>query len=307
MDCAHVTSVLIERIASPVLIADPTGRARLVNTTFAQLLGRRPEELIGHHFLQDWISGESRSDVTTAFGDAEVGRARRLEVRIEKEDVRLHLFVDIEALTEGLDRMVIMSVADARKEASAPCSDADFPASCEEKPPSAQAPRSTDDVEYDISLDNFGVLWVAPSSRPSGLTLGSRCFESRFGASEPCANCPALRLCDEPGQACGVVGDVKVEFVTARSCSPDRARIRALPLDEESVRAATRARIERLAEVSRLSSRERDVLRLLIQGRTNEEIATELGIARRTVKFHQANLLDKLGADSRLDLLRILI
>jgi len=36
------------------------------------------------------------------------------------------------------------------------------------------------------------------------------------------------------------------------------------------------------------------------------DIAQQLGIAPRTVKFHQANVLQKLGADSRVDLLRVL-
>jgi DNA-binding NarL/FixJ family response regulator len=56
-----------------------------------------------------------------------------------------------------------------------------------------------------------------------------------------------------------------------------------------------------------LSERERQVLTLLLRGRGVEDIATMLEIAPRTVKFHQANVLHKLGADSRLDLLRVIL
>jgi non-specific serine/threonine protein kinase len=48
-----------------------------------------------------------------------------------------------------------------------------------------------------------------------------------------------------------------------------------------------------------LSPRERDVLRLLVAGKSNPEIADELYIGRGTVKTHVSNILGKLGAASR--------
>jgi DNA-binding NarL/FixJ family response regulator len=48
-----------------------------------------------------------------------------------------------------------------------------------------------------------------------------------------------------------------------------------------------------------LSSREHDVLRRLAEGRSNKEIAVELGIAEGTVKNHMSNVLGKLGALDR--------
>jgi len=65
---------------------------------------------------------------------------------------------------------------------------------------------------------------------------------------------------------------------------------------------------ERLAEMVKafaLSPRERQVLELLLYGRTADEIGKKLGVSARTVKFHQTNVLDKLDADSRLDLFRL--
>jgi DNA-binding CsgD family transcriptional regulator len=67
------------------------------------------------------------------------------------------------------------------------------------------------------------------------------------------------------------------------------------------------AKVARVADRSGLSERERQVLHLLLRGRGVEDIATMLEIAPRTVKFHQANVLQKLGADSRLDLLRVVL
>jgi DNA-binding NarL/FixJ family response regulator len=62
-----------------------------------------------------------------------------------------------------------------------------------------------------------------------------------------------------------------------------------------------------LVAQARLTEREREVLDLLLLGRTHEDIAQLLGISERTSKFHQANLLSKLGAESRLDLLRLFL
>jgi DNA-binding NarL/FixJ family response regulator len=48
-----------------------------------------------------------------------------------------------------------------------------------------------------------------------------------------------------------------------------------------------------------LSSRERQVLGLLVQGATNKEIARRLNVAERTVKAHVTGLFNKLGVNSR--------
>ena len=50
---------------------------------------------------------------------------------------------------------------------------------------------------------------------------------------------------------------------------------------------------------SRLSARERGVLRLVAAGLSNRQIAGTLSISERTVKFHVTALFNKLGADNR--------
>jgi len=51
-----------------------------------------------------------------------------------------------------------------------------------------------------------------------------------------------------------------------------------------------------------LSERERQVLELLVAGRTNKEIGSELGIEERTVKLHVSRLMQKTGVDNRIAL-----
>ena len=54
-----------------------------------------------------------------------------------------------------------------------------------------------------------------------------------------------------------------------------------------------------------LSSRERDVFRLVVKGLLNKQIAYELGIVEQTVKVHRARLMDKMQADSLAELVRM--
>jgi DNA-binding NarL/FixJ family response regulator len=65
--------------------------------------------------------------------------------------------------------------------------------------------------------------------------------------------------------------------------------------------AATRQRAAKLAELPEvsLSPREREVLGLIGPGRTNREIAAELGVSVRTVKTHMEHLFRKLGVARR--------
>ena len=65
------------------------------------------------------------------------------------------------------------------------------------------------------------------------------------------------------------------------------------------VAAALVAAVHRPRGAGPLTGREREVLRLVADGLPGKQIARALGISERTVKFHTASLLRKLGADNR--------
>ncbi len=71
------------------------------------------------------------------------------------------------------------------------------------------------------------------------------------------------------------------------------------------VEGLIRRRVDELAQEVHLSAREREVLNLLLLGRNGDEIGTVLSISPRTAKFHQANILQKLGVESRHELIRL--
>jgi two-component system response regulator NreC len=58
------------------------------------------------------------------------------------------------------------------------------------------------------------------------------------------------------------------------------------------------------ADADPLSEREREVLRLLALGHTNQEIAQMLYISVRTAETHRAHIMQKLGLSSRAELVR---
>ncbi|OGO05145.1 MAG: DNA-binding response regulator [Chloroflexi bacterium RBG_13_54_9] len=55
---------------------------------------------------------------------------------------------------------------------------------------------------------------------------------------------------------------------------------------------------------NRLTSREKEILKLIAEGKKNKDIASLLGIRSRTVQAHRTNLMDKLGAHDRTELVK---
>jgi len=79
---------------------------------------------------------------------------------------------------------------------------------------------------------------------------------------------------------------------------------RALERDERSRRRrCERAGIEE--RIGSLTPREREVFALVVEGRLNKQIAAALGVAEKTVKVHRARVMEKMGADSLAELVRM--
>jgi DNA-binding NarL/FixJ family response regulator len=59
------------------------------------------------------------------------------------------------------------------------------------------------------------------------------------------------------------------------------------------------------ARLAVLTDREDQVLARVVVGRLNKQIASEMGIAERTVKVHRGRVMTKMGADSLAELVRL--
>jgi FixJ family two-component response regulator len=91
------------------------------------------------------------------------------------------------------------------------------------------------------------------------------------------------------------------------------------PCDDEQLLEAVRRAIEKDRQargsykeeqeirrrIDLLTSRENEILRYVIAGMLNKQIAAKLGIAESTVKIHRGRMMEKLCAESVADLVRL--
>jgi DNA-binding NarL/FixJ family response regulator len=75
--------------------------------------------------------------------------------------------------------------------------------------------------------------------------------------------------------------------------------IRAVHAGQRRIPPEVANRLAERMDRSELTSRELEVLRLIVGGKSNKEIAAELSIAEGTVKIHINNILSKLGVSDR--------
>ena len=110
--------------------------------------------------------------------------------------------------------------------------------------------------------------------------------------------------------AAGYVLKSSVDRDLVESC---RATMRGEPfLYPGGVQALMREYLERsrsgeTSEAELLTPREEEVVKLIAEARTNDEIAALLYISKKTVERHRANILEKLGMRDRVELTRYAI
>jgi FixJ family two-component response regulator len=96
------------------------------------------------------------------------------------------------------------------------------------------------------------------------------------------------------------------DFLTKRAPKADLLDAVKRALDRDARERAGRARLEALrARFTALTSREREVLQHVVQGKLNKQIAYDLGIHERTVKLHRTSITTKLGVYSVAELTKL--
>ena len=111
-------------------------------------------------------------------------------------------------------------------------------------------------------------------------------------------------------------GDVPMAVETMKKGALDFIQ---KPFDEEELVGLVERMLDRAREafagyqqaasrdalLSKLTSRESQVLERIVAGRLNKQIADDLGISIKTVEAHRANIMEKLNANTVADLLKI--
>ncbi len=80
-----------------------------------------------------------------------------------------------------------------------------------------------------------------------------------------------------------------------------------MTLSQEAVQALATSVTGGYVPGNELTERERDVLKGMVEGLNNNEIAEKLFISLGTVKFHISNIFQKLGVDSRVEAVKMAI
>ncbi len=105
------------------------------------------------------------------------------------------------------------------------------------------------------------------------------------------------------------VGAIKggaIEFLTKPFRDQDLLDAIQSGLEQDRMQRAKELAVVRLRErFSSLTQREREVMALVVTGRVNKVIASEIGLSEITVKVHRGNVMRKMAAASLADLVLI--
>jgi len=290
MDWSAVALQLAERASIPAVLLSPEGEVLLVTPAAERALGWSYDS-VGSSWADRFVAQTSAAAARWFLEKTLSGAVRRFEIEIltSRGPATASFESSPVGSQDGRGVLLLLEkiVASSR---NAPTADYDYEVR-----------------ELTTGAFTLGALWALDSERR---IESGKCYEVLHARSAPCERCPLqMPEADSSGRAIVRSGAKagEYELTTARSLGPDVARLSVRHLSMASFSTILNAKLDELSARAQLSKRERDVLGHLIFGQPLDEIASTLSISQRTVKFHQTNLLQKLGADSRSDLMRLVL
>ncbi len=268
-DWSAIANALAERNPRAVVVLDARGRVQLLNSAMESLLGWPRYEALGLALGRIGIGPHDKAWARRWLGDVLRGSLRDGEIEATtRGGQRVRLSVEVSLVGAGEGINVMVVVRHAE-----PVSD-----------DTVGSPVWID-LEINREARQFGVITAFKSGGPEiAGAVGRRCYEVLHGGTEPCSECPVLQNGDAPWPRTSVSRDGNGDAVYL-----------------------VRWRIDEVAESFALTTRERAVISEVVLGRSSDEIAQSFGIAKRTVKFHQANAIAKLGIHARSELMDLVL
>ena len=137
----------------------------------------------------------------------------------------------------------------------------------------------------------------------TGLELQDRLIDRRFAPADRLHHRPWRRADGGQHHEEGRDGFHPEALQRRRSWQPGGAHAGARA--QRAFGPSTSRPASRDALLAKLTGREAQVLERIVAGRLNKQIADDLGISIKTVEAHRANIMEKLGANTVADLLKI--
>lgn len=278
---------MAELVSQPVVVLDSKRRVRVVNASMEALLGLGATTLVGQVFEDVWATASEEDSAKAMLDEVFAGERGGGQS------------------SAGLGGGTVLTLSWAWSRVDGPVPAALGVVVSRERCQAAPVPFEGD-MHYEISTrsSNFGVIEAAwPESDE---LVGKRCYVAIGRSQTVCSDCPVRTPTNEPVAIVSLPGAGEgYKLVTVEKTQRATARVASRRISGALLSDLLAARIHDLASRQKLSPRERQVLLALVDGRSRDEIAEEMGITPRTVKFHQANMLAKMGADSRADLIRL--
>ncbi len=286
MDWSAVALLIAEHAGLPAVLLGAGGELLLIAPAAERALGWRLERA-GERSIDGFVPPESLSSARLALDRALTGSLRKLELRVVTAQGTALARFSSSVVGREENRGVLLLLEHLAPLASV---------------------RPSSDYDYEVAGVTRREYRLTRVWQPGleGPAKEGKCHAVLHGRSHPCENCPLSRSeTQAPQVSVGREPPHDYLVTTATLQADDTALVAVRRVSSASLSAVMQARLGELAERAQLSKRERSVFVQLMEGRAVDEIASELAISPRTVKFHQANVLQKLGADSRTDLIRL--
>jgi len=270
----------------PVAVIDGKGSIVLVNRAVESLFGRAREELIG----SSWISAlvTPQDGARTHRIEQELLAGDRTSAVLETSARGARVMIEITRVPAS----ILLFTIEVRH----------LSTQDHELPPEGNL---VEEIELHLGAGRRFEIASAAGGSP---LAGKMCYAELFGRDTPCPQCPASGMGEDEHERVTVVrANGSYHVLRASRTDRETAIVKRQVIEEDLCRQLVAARFDALADQAGLSRQERNVLELIVLGRSHGDIAEVLAITERTVRFHQGNLLAKLGAESRADLLRLLL